>query len=134
MKALLTPQPRYAALTLRLALALMFLAHGATKLFVFTPSGTVGYFASLGLPAAFAYLAMIGEIGGGLLLLSGLYARWIALALIPLLAGTIVTVHGHNGWMFANAGGGWEYPAFLIAASLALFFLGDGRNAAAIKG
>lgn len=130
MKALLTPQPRYAALTLRLALALMFLAHGATKLFIFTPAGTVGYFASLGLPAALAYLAMAGEIGGGLLLLGGVFSRWVALALIPLLAGTIVTVHGHNGWMFANAGGGWEYPAFLIAASLALFFLGDGRAVA----
>jgi putative oxidoreductase len=33
--------------------------------------------------------------------------------------------------MFANAGGGWEYPAFLIAASLALFLQGDAKRARA---
>jgi putative oxidoreductase len=68
---------------------------------------------------------MAAEIGGGLLLILGLKARWVALALVPLLAGTIVLVHGANGWMFTNQGGGWEYSAFLITSSLALFFLGD---------
>jgi putative oxidoreductase len=40
--------------------------------------------------------------------------------------GTIVTVHGKNGWEFGNRGGGWEYPAFWAAALVALFLLGDG--------
>jgi putative oxidoreductase len=40
--------------------------------------------------------------------------------------GTIVTVHGKNGWAFNNNGGGWEYPAFWAAALLVLFLLGDG--------
>jgi hypothetical protein len=26
--------------------------------------------------------------------------------------GTVVLVHGANGWLFTNKGGGWEYPAF----------------------
>jgi len=114
--------PKLSNLILRLALGLMYLAHGATKLLVFTPSGTAKYFASLGVPGFFGYLAIIGELGGAALLLSGYKSRWVALALTPLLLGTILLVHGHNGWMFTNPGGGWEYSAFLIAASFALFF------------
>ncbi|BEV72136.1 MULTISPECIES: DoxX family protein [unclassified Paludibacterium] len=119
--------PRLASLSLRLALGLMYLAHGATKLFVFTPAGTAKFFASLGVPGFVGYLAIVAELGGAALLLSGFMARWAAIALVPLLLGTIVLVHGANGWMFANPGGGWEYSAFLIAASIALFFLGNGK-------
>jgi len=38
----------YGALALRVALGVLALAHGLLKLFVFTPAGTVGFFASLG--------------------------------------------------------------------------------------
>ncbi|KIA81266.1 DoxX family protein [Chromobacterium amazonense] len=123
--------PYLATLLLRLSLGLMYLSHGALKLFVFGPAGTAGYFASLGLPGFFGYIAIAIEIGGGLLLLAGIQARWVALLLIPQLLGAIVLVHAANGWMFANAGGGWEYPAFLIAASLALFLQGDAKRARA---
>lgn len=119
--------PKLASLTLRLALGLMYLAHGATKLFVFTPAGTAKFFASLGVPGFVGYLAIVAELSGAALLLSGFLARWAAIALVPLLLGTIVLVHGANGWMFTNPGGGWEYSAFLIAASIALFFLGNGK-------
>lgn len=121
----------YAALILRLALGLMFVAHGALKLFVFTPAGTVGYFASLGLPAIFAYLTIVAELGGGVLLLLGVATRPVALALIPLLIGAGVLGHGGNGWVFSNQGGGWEYPAFLVVAAVVQVLLGDG--AAALK-
>ncbi|WP_046155421.1 DoxX family protein [Chromobacterium vaccinii] len=117
--------PCLAALVLRVALGLMYLSHGALKLFVFTPAGTAEYFASLGLPGFVGYFAILIEIGGGLLLLAGIQARWVALLLIPQLLGAIVLVHGAKGWMFTNEGGGWEYPAFLIASSLALFLLGQ---------
>jgi putative oxidoreductase len=127
----MNPKPKLASLILRLALGLMYLAHSATKLFVFTPAGTAKFFASLGLPGFVGYLAIVAELGAAALLLSGYKARWAAIALVPLLAGTIVLVHGANGWMFTNPGGGWEYPAFLIAASLSLFFLDDGKPAAA---
>ena len=117
-----TTSPTLSALILRVSLGLMYLAHGATKLLVFGPAGTAQFFSSLGLPGFVGYLSMAAEIGGGLLLILGLKARWVALALVPLLAGTIVLV---NGWMFTNQGGGWEYSAFLITSSLALFFLGE---------
>ncbi|QEL54182.1 DoxX family protein [Chromobacterium paludis] len=120
--------PYLAALLLRLSLGLMYLSHGALKLFVFGPAGTAGYFASLGLPGFLGYIAIAVEIGGGLLLLAGIWARWVALLLIPQLLGAIVLVHAANGWMFANPGGGWEYPAFLIAASLVVFLQGDAKR------
>lgn len=63
------------------------------------------------------------------MLILGVGARWVALALITELIGTIVLVHGANGWLFSNEGGGWEYPLFLIMASLALGLLGDGAFA-----
>ncbi|MCD5361550.1 DoxX family protein [Chromobacterium aquaticum] len=122
--------PALGTLILRLSLGLMYLSHGLLKLLVFTPAGTAGYFASLGLPGFVGYLSILAEVGGGLLLLSGFFARWVALALVPLLLGTIVLVHGAHGWMFSNEGGGWEYPAFLITSSLALFFLGDSKRQA----
>lgn len=118
----------YAALILRLALGTMFLAHGLTKLLVFTPAGTVGFFGSLGIPAAFAYLTMLGETAGGLLLILGIQVRWVALLQLPILLGATV-VHSGNGWSFASQNGGWEYPAFLAAAQVALILLGDGAYA-----
>ena len=59
-------------------------------------------------------------------LILGIYPRYVALLLIPLVVGTIVTVHGKNGWLFSNKDGGWEYPAFWAAALLVLFLIGDG--------
>jgi putative oxidoreductase len=121
----------YAALLLRLALGTLFLAHGLTKVLVFKPAGTVGYFQSLGLPPLFAYLSMMGEVGGGVALVLGIIPRYIALLLVPLMLGTIVVVHGKNGWMFTNKDGGWEYPAFWTAGLLVQFLLGDGAYALA---
>jgi len=64
-----------------------------------------------------------------LLLLLGIETRWVALALVPLMFGTIVLVHGRNGWLFTNKDGGREYPAFWIVGLLALALLGDGSAA-----
>src|SRR4051812_40234486 len=119
----------YAALLLRVSLALMFFAHAYLKIVVFTPAGAAKYFESLGVPGFLAYLTMAAEIGGGVLLLLGVETRWVALLLIPLIAGTIVLVHGKNGWLFSNKDGGWEYPAFWIVGLIVLALLGDGAAA-----
>ncbi|WP_290701701.1 DoxX family protein [Amphritea sp.] len=118
--------PAYAATLLRIALGTMYLAHGLLKLLVFTPEGTAGFFSSLGLPGFFGPVTMALEIAGGIALILGVYARYVAAALIPVLLGAVVLVHGANGWGFGNKGGGWEYPVFLIAASAVQFLLGDG--------
>jgi len=119
----------YAALLLRVSLALMFFAHAWLKIAVFTPAGAAKYFESLGVPGFFAYLTMAAEIGGGVLLLLGIGTRWVALALVPLILGTIVLVHGKNGWLFTNKDGGWEYPAFWTVGLIALALLGGGTAA-----
>ena len=105
------------ATLLRWGLGVLFLVHGLTKLLVFTPAGTAAYFQSLGLPGALGYVALVLELTLAAALLLG----------VPLLLGTIVSVHGANGFSFANAGGGWEYPAFWALALLVLFCIGDGK-------
>ena len=118
----------YAALILRLALGSMFIAHALLKYAVFTLPGTVKFFESVGIPGPLAYVVFVAELAGGTLILLGVHSRWIAAALIPVLLGAL-SVHAGNGWLFTNAGGGWEYPAFLTAIAAAQVLLGDGRFA-----
>ncbi len=122
-----SPLAPVGAALLRWSLGVLFLVHGLTKLLVFTPAGTAAYFQSLGLPGALGYVALVLELTLAAALLLGVYARWVGLLGVPLLLGTIVSVHGANGFSFANAGGGWEYPAFWALALLVLFCIGDGK-------
>jgi putative oxidoreductase len=123
----------YAALVLRVTLGVMYIAHSLVlKYFVFTLPGTAQFFESLGLPGALAYLTFWTELIGGVLLVAGIGTRAVALALIPILAGA-TWVHAGNGWVFSAANGGWEYPVFLIAASLVLALLGDGKYALTLR-
>lgn len=119
----------YAIVLLRLSLAVLFFAHAGLKLFVFTPAGTAGYFKSLGLPGWLAYVTIAAEVLGAAALFFGVWPRLAALALVPLMLGTIITVHGKAGFFFTNANGGWEFPAFWIAGLLTLALLGDGALA-----
>lgn len=121
----------YAAFILRISLGLMFLAHAGVKLFVFTPAGTAGFFGQLGLPPALAYVVIAAEVLGAAALIAGVWPRLAALALAPILLGAIATVHGANGWLFTNTGGGWEYPAFWVVGLVALALVGDGAWALA---
>lgn len=116
----------YAALLLRLSLGVMFIAHAALKYFVFTLPGTAQFFQSLGLPGELAYVTFFAELIGGVLILSGVYARWIALALVPILLGA-TWAHSGNGWLFTSPNGGWEYPAFLTLTAIAFALIGDGK-------
>lgn len=120
----------YAAAILRIALGGLFLAHAGLKLFVFTPAGTAGFFASLGLPGALAYVVIAAELLGGAALIAGVYARFVAVALIPVLLGAILMVHGAAGFFFNNPNGGWEFPALWIVGLAAVALLGEGAYAA----
>jgi putative oxidoreductase len=116
------------ALLLRAALGTMFLAHAGLKYFVFTLPGTAQFFTSIGLPPALGYLTFAAELAGGFLLLLGVYARQVALVLVPILLGA-TWAHAGNGWTFTNANGGWEYPAFLAVAAIVQSLIGDGAYA-----
>ena len=119
----------YAALVMRLALGILFLAHFGLKFFVFTPAGTAKFFASLGLPGGLAYLTMAVEFFGAIALILGIYTRIVAVVLIPILLGAIFTVHGAAGFFFTNPNGGWEFPAFWIVGLIVLALTGDGKYA-----
>ena len=119
----------YGVALLRASQGALFVAHGAIKLFVFTPAGTAGYFASLGLPPALAYLTIAVEILGGLALLAGVFTRLVSLALVPVMLGALFTAHAAKGFLFSAPGGGWEFPAFWTVTLLAQAALGAGALA-----
>lgn len=118
----------YAALVLRIALGVVFIAHALLKPLVYTFSGTVAFFVQHGFPGWTAYPVFAAELVGGLALIAGVYTRWAALGLIPVAIGAL-TVHWENGWTFTATNGGWEYVAFLIAALLVQSALGGGAYA-----
>ena len=115
----------YGVTLLRVALGLMWIAHALLKLLVFTLPGTAQFFASVGFPAWLAYPVFAAELAGGLALLLGIYPRQAALSLVPVMAAA-AWVHLPNGWVHTSPGGGWEYPVFLVVASIALWLIGDG--------
>jgi putative oxidoreductase len=118
----------YGIALLRISLGIMWVAHALLKWFVFTLPGTAQYFDRIGIPGGLAYPVFAVELLGGIALLLGFYARQVALALVPVMA-VAAWVHVPNGWAHTNAGGGWEYPVFLISASMALWLQGDGAHA-----
>ena len=73
-------------------------------------------------------MTIAAELGGGVLLVLGVYTRYVALALVPILLGA-TWAHLGNGWFFSAPNGGWEYPAFLTLAAIVQFFIGDGAFA-----
>jgi|SRR4249920_3316092 putative oxidoreductase len=72
---------QYGPLVGRILLAVIFVVAGWGKIRGF--SGTVGYIQSASLPAAqlLAVIAIVIELGGGVLLILGWKARWAAAAL-----------------------------------------------------
>lgn len=112
----------------RLSLGTILLAHGLLKLFVFTLPGTVAFFGSLGLPAIAAYLTIFAEVVGGVAIIAGLYTRLAAILSLPVLLGSL-WAHAGNGWLFSGEGGGWEFPALLVALAVAVAIQGGGAFA-----
>jgi putative oxidoreductase len=123
-------QTELATFVLRVALGIMYLAHSLVlKLSTYGLGGTAAFFIGVGLPGWLAYVTFAAEVVGGVLLILGVQTRWVVLALSPALFGAIIWVHAGNGWVFTAPNGGWEYPAFLIVASVVQFLLGDGAYA-----
>ena len=112
---------------LRIHFGVILLAHGWLKISVFTIAGTVGYFASLGLPSILAYLTIFGEIAGGIALILGMQTRLAAILSVPILLGATF-VHFGNGWLFSAEGGGWEFPASLTIIAIAVALMGSGNR------
>lgn len=121
----------WAPLALRLPLGIIFVAHGAQKLFGWFGGGglegTGQFMASLGLAPGhlMALLAGSAEFFGGLALLLGLLVRPAAALLAFVLAVAIVGVHLNKGLFMAN--NGYEFALALLAGVVALLLGGAGR-------
>jgi putative oxidoreductase len=127
----------YGLTALRLAVGVVFAAHGAQKLLGLWGgpglSGTAAMVGSLGLPYPYplAMLLTLTEFCGGILLVLGWLTPWVSLALIIDMAVAIWKVHYANGFFmnWANTPGrghGIEYNLVLIAALTALMLSGAG--------
>lgn len=111
---------------LRIHFGIILLAHGWLKVYVFSIAGTVGYFASIGLPPIIAYLVIFGELVGGLALILGIQTRLAAALAVPIVFGAAV-MNGGNGWLHSASGGGWEYAASLTVIAISLAIMGSGQ-------
>lgn len=119
-----------AILVVRLIIGLALAAHGAQKLFGwfggYGLKGTGGFFESLGFKpgTAFAFLAGLGEFGGGLLTALGLLNPIGPALIVLVMLVAIITVHLPHG--FFAASNGVELPLMNIAGALAIAFAGPG--------
>lgn len=110
-------------LALRLALGVVMVAHGYTKVF----GGLhhhAQFVASLGMPAWLGYVSAFAEFLGGILIILGFLTRLAAFAVCVDLAVAIAKVHWKNGLMSNH--GGYEFPLALASIAFALIFLGAG--------
>jgi putative oxidoreductase len=118
----------YGLLLLRLVVGLLFAGHGAQKLFGWFggggPQGTAAFFSSLGYrrPAAMAILAGLSELGGGLLLATGLLTPVAAFLLATVMLNAIATVVWPKGFL-----GGYEFEVTLMTVAVALAATGPGE-------
>ena len=107
-------------LLIRLAVGGVFIAHGLAK--VLSLDMTVGFFATLGLPAILAYIVTAIELLGGIAILLGLWTEIAGVLVALVMVGAIYTVKGKMGFL-----GGYELDLTLLLAALALAVSGPGR-------
>jgi putative oxidoreductase len=108
---------------LRVAVATIFIKHGAQKLFVYGFAGVTGAFTQMGVPFPGLMGPFIGllEFFGGIALVIGLLTRLIALGLACDMLAAILLVQLKNGFSH------YELEFLLLGSSLALFLTGGGE-------
>ena len=135
MRALLRTDDSLPLMIVRLALGIVMLPHGLQKaLGLFGGpgySGTMAMFTSQGMPAALAFLVILGESAGSLGLLVGFLSRIAGFGISCIMLGAIAMVHLPNGffmnWSGKQAGEGFEYHILALGMALAVLVGGGGR-------
>jgi len=112
---------------LRIVVGIVFLAHGAQKVFTFGHHGVTGMLGSMGipLPSVISVVLMAVEFLGGAALVLGLLTRWAAALNGFDMVVAILAVHLKNGFFNPM---GFEYPLTLLAACIALTVIGPGAG------
>jgi putative oxidoreductase len=108
---------------LRVAVATIFIKHGAQKLFVFGLAGVTGAFTQMGVPlpgVTGPFIALL-EFFGGIVLVIGLLTRLIALGFVCDMLGAILLVQLKSGFSH------YELEFLLLGSSLALVLTGAGE-------
>lgn len=118
-----------ALLIARVIVGIVFMMHGAQKLFgAFGGPGLSGVVQMMG---PLGYLVTIGEFFGGLGLIVGFLSRFSAASLIVIMLGAVGMVHGKVGffmnWTGTQGGEGFEYHLLAIAILLVILIAGPGR-------
>lgn len=123
------PNPALGLAILRVVIGVIFVAHGAHKLFVSGVPPIADFFGSIGIPAAAAaaWLVTLLEFVGGLALVVGFMVTPVSLLFCVHMLTGLVLVHAPNGfWVIGPGQGGIEFNLALIAGLLALVFAGPG--------
>ena len=120
-------------LVARILIAPLFLIAGYNKLMAV--AGTAGYFAKLGfpMPEIMVWVAIVIEIGGGLLLLIGWKTRWVSWLLIAFVA--VATFMAHRFWAVDAAQYANQLNAFLKNIAVIgglLMFIAHGPGSASV--
>lgn len=111
--------PNLGLLLIRLGLGSIFLAHGIQK--VQGMEAVVGFFGTLGLPAAVAYLVAAGEFLAGLSMLLGFWTHWAGKVIAVIMIGAIALAKYKMGFL-----GGYEFDLMLLLSALGISFAGSG--------
>jgi putative oxidoreductase len=111
---------------LRVLLGLLFIAHLFWKLVLF-PGGLHAWWNGLvgnGYPAFIPLYVLSAEVAGALLLIPGIFTRWVALYAMPMMLGAAHFWLVRNGFYFTNAGA--ELPLVWLALLAIQVVAGDG--------
>lgn len=136
-RRLIATNAGWAPLALRIPVGIVFIAHGAQKLFGWYGGGglegTAQVMASLGLHPGYlmALLAGSAEFLGGILLVAGFLVRPAGAVLAFTMVVAIFAAHFQGGLFLSN--GGYEYALALLAVSVALLISGGGRASADLR-
>jgi putative oxidoreductase len=116
------------SLCLRVGVGIVFAWHGWIKFNDLGVANFAKYLGSLNVPApeVVAWLQVVAEGVGGVLLIVGLFTRYVTLPLIATMIGAIWLVKVHVGFIVQGAAGA-ELETALLAGLLGLLFIGPGR-------
>ncbi len=131
LNKLLDTNAGWGALALRIPVGIIFVAHGAQKLFSwfggYGLEGTGQWMDSIGLSPGYLMALLAGgtEFLGGLALSIVLLVRPASAALAFAMLIAIFSVHFQHGLFMSN--NGYEFGLALLAASVSLMFSGAGH-------